>query len=57
MQREADEVQTAYGAVKVKRSRWGAVEKTAVEYESAREKAREWDVPISEIYRAARSEK
>jgi uncharacterized protein (TIGR00299 family) protein len=52
--REVRRVETPYGAVRVKVSRWGEVERAEPEYEDCRLLAGQQGVPLREIYRLAR---
>ena len=53
MDRELRQVSTPYGMVTVKHSQYEGIEKEAVEYDSAREAAMRFDVPIKQIYQSS----
>ncbi len=52
--REFHTVETPYGPVRVKVSRWGEVERAEPEYEDCRALAEQHGVPLLAVYRAAR---
>jgi pyridinium-3,5-bisthiocarboxylic acid mononucleotide nickel chelatase len=47
-------VETAFGPIRVKVSRWGDIERAEPEYEDCRRLAREHGVPLRQVYDAAR---
>ena len=47
------QVETPYGSVQVKVSRWGEAEKAAPEYEDCRRAAQLAGVPLRQVYEAA----
>jgi len=52
--RDIRTVDTPYGAVRVKTSRWGDIERAEPEYEDCRRLAEEHGVPLLQVYHAAR---
>lgn len=53
MDREILRVNTAHGQVRVKKSKYGEIEKYSPEYEDCREIAKKTKIPLEKIYRDA----